>query len=89
MTALLHLFPPHGCNLDLISDMKNMKVGVPTRLTHDKDKTANLWYNWAARYWRRSSSGHTDVVPIDGQEWTKTPFKMSESRGNFWTRHQI
>ena len=75
-------------NLDLISDIeKYMKeLGVPTRLTHDKDKTkANLWCTIGPQdIGGVVLSGHTDVVPIDGQEWTKTPFKMSEQSGKLF-----
>lgn len=31
-------------------------------------------------------SGHTDVVPVDGQAWTVPPFELSEKDGNFYGR---
>ena len=31
-------------------------------------------------------SGHTDVVPIDGQDWTKPPFKLTEESGRYFGR---
>lgn len=31
-------------------------------------------------------SGHTDVVPIDNQEWTKPAFKLTESDGKLYGR---
>jgi len=31
-------------------------------------------------------SGHTDVVPVDGQEWSSDPFKMFEKDGRFFGR---
>lgn len=31
-------------------------------------------------------SGHTDVVPIDGQAWTRPPFALTESGGRFYGR---
>ena len=81
-------------NLDLISDIEKYmnELGVPTRLTHDKDKTkANLWCTIGPQdIGGVVLSGHTDVVPIDGQEWTKTPFKMSEQSGKLLdAAHQI
>lgn len=31
-------------------------------------------------------SGHTDVVPVDGQAWTCDPFRLSESEGRLYGR---
>ena len=31
-------------------------------------------------------SGHTDVVPVDGQDWATDPFDMVERDGRFWGR---
>jgi len=31
-------------------------------------------------------SGHTDVVPIDGQEWDSDPFKLTRRRGKLYGR---
>jgi len=31
-------------------------------------------------------SGHTDVVPVDGQEWTVPPFEMTQSDGKLYGR---
>ncbi|KTT10961.1 acetylornithine deacetylase [Pseudomonas oryzihabitans] len=31
-------------------------------------------------------SGHTDVVPVDGQAWTRPPFELSESDGKLYGR---
>jgi acetylornithine deacetylase len=31
-------------------------------------------------------SGHTDVVPVDGQHWTKPPFQLTEEDGRFYGR---
>lgn len=31
-------------------------------------------------------SGHTDVVPIDGQNWTKPAFNLSEQNGRYYGR---
>lgn len=31
-------------------------------------------------------SGHTDVVPVEGQTWTKQPFALTEADGRFYGR---
>ncbi|HCP79950.1 MAG TPA: acetylornithine deacetylase, partial [Pusillimonas sp.] len=31
-------------------------------------------------------SGHTDVVPVDGQNWTVAPFNLSEKEGRLYGR---
>jgi len=31
-------------------------------------------------------SGHTDVVPVDGQAWTRPPFQLTEDDGRFYGR---
>lgn len=31
-------------------------------------------------------SGHTDVVPVEGQSWTKPPFALTEEDGRFYGR---
>ena len=31
-------------------------------------------------------SGHTDVVPVDGQAWTVAPFELTEKHGNLYGR---
>ena len=31
-------------------------------------------------------SGHTDVVPVEGQAWTRPPFEMTQSAGRLYGR---
>ena len=31
-------------------------------------------------------SGHTDVVPVEGQVWTKPPFALTEAEGRYYGR---
>jgi acetylornithine deacetylase len=31
-------------------------------------------------------SGHTDVVPVAGQDWTYEPFRMAEAGGRLYGR---
>jgi acetylornithine deacetylase len=62
--------------------------GAKTRLTHDATgKKANLF----ATLGESSKpglilSGHTDVVPVDGQDWDTDPFVATERDGKLFAR---
>jgi len=68
-----------GSNLELITFAQGLleKSGARCRLTHDATgQKANLF----ASFGPESDggivlSGHTDVVPVDGQDWSSDPFK--------------
>ncbi|MEP3113183.1 acetylornithine deacetylase [Nisaea sp.] len=55
--------------------------GIPTRTTFNEDKTkANLWATIGPEdKGGVVLSGHVDVVPVDGQDWSAEPFKMWEA----------
>lgn len=64
--------------IQLIKDWLN-QYGLPIRLTYDESKTkANLLATLPAHNGRLDGgiilSGHTDVVPVDGQHWDTNPF---------------
>ena len=78
-------------NLDLIHDIRDRlrALGVDRiRLTHDDDRRkANLF----ATVGPGGSgglvlSGHTDVVPVEGQPWTHDPFRLLERDGRLYGR---
>jgi acetylornithine deacetylase len=77
-------------NLALIEDVQNYLrgLGIPTRLTrNDEGSKANLWATIGPE--DRGGvvlSGHTDVVPVDGQEWSRDPFKMHRENGKLYAR---
>src|SRR5690349_1908647 len=66
-------------NLDLIAYARETleKAGATTRLTYDGDKRkANLFATLGPQVdGGYVLSGHTDVVPVDGQDWSSDPFK--------------
>ena len=72
-------------NLGLIEWVRDLldRQGVKSRLTYDRDgKKANLF----AKIGGGSLpgvilSGHTDVVPVDGQEWRSDPFRATGRDG--------
>ena len=72
-------------NLELIVFVSELlaNAGARLRLTHDEQgRKANLFATLGPeRDGGYVLSGHTDVVPIDGQDWSSDPFK-AEIRGD-------
>ncbi|MBX3456548.1 acetylornithine deacetylase [Ferrovibrio sp.] len=77
-------------NLDLIHWIRDhlKGLGVESQLVFDATgKKANLYATLGPT--DRPGivlSGHTDVVPIDGQEWQTDPFKLTEKNGLLYGR---
>jgi acetylornithine deacetylase len=77
-------------NLELIDFIREhlQGLGVASRLTHDDDGTkANLFATLGPS--DRAGivlSGHTDVVPIEGQDWRTEPFKLAVQDGRAFGR---
>jgi acetylornithine deacetylase len=77
-------------NLGLIEWVRDYlhKLGAKTRLTHDASgKKANLFATLGDS--GRPGlilSGHTDVVPVDGQNWDTDPFIATERDGKLFAR---
>jgi len=77
-------------NLDLISWVEGYldKLGVKHQRIYDETgKKSNLWATLGPKdvpgY---ILSGHTDVVPVDDQSWTDSPFKLTERDGKLYGR---
>ncbi len=77
-------------NLDLIDYVNGYLKGhgVDTRLDFNTDKTkANLYaVIGPADRGGVVLSGHTDVVPVEGQAWTLDPWRMCEKEGRYYGR---
>ena len=77
-------------NLDLIAYVKDALsgLGIASTLVHNEDgRKANLWATIGPQ--DRAGivlSGHTDVVPVEGQAWTSDPFKLLARDGNLYGR---
>lgn len=77
-------------NLQLIEFIREYLAGfgVPSELFHNAEGTkANLFATIGPQ--DRGGvvlSGHTDVVPVDGQAWTVAPFQLSERDGRLYGR---
>ena len=72
-------------NLDLIDFVRAYlaEYGVESRLVPNEDGSkANLYASVGPNTTGGIVlSGHTDVVPVDGQDWTSDPFQMVERDG--------
>lgn len=80
-------------NLTIIEKIQTWVVahGMKTRLTHDaKEKKANLFASLPAANGETQGglilSGHTDVVPVDGQAWDNNPFELLIKEGKAFGR---
>jgi acetylornithine deacetylase len=77
-------------NLALIDYVRDYlgKLGIDSQLVFDESgKKANLFATIGPK--DRPGivlSGHTDVVPIDGQEWSTDPFAVVEKDGRLYGR---
>lgn len=77
-------------NLALIDFVRDYlsKLGVESELIYDDERRkANLYATLGPK--DRPGiclSGHTDVVPVDGQEWSSDPFKVIEKNGKLYGR---
>lgn len=77
-------------NLDLIGFVSDalQQHGITSRIIHSEDgRKANLYATIGPD--DRPGvllSGHSDVVPVEGQDWTLPPFKMTERDGNLYGR---
>jgi acetylornithine deacetylase len=80
-------------NLGLIETVRDALAasGISATLTHDgRDGWANLFATVPAHDGSTQGgivlSGHTDVVPVDGQQWDSDPFKPELRDGNLYGR---
>jgi acetylornithine deacetylase len=77
-------------NLELIAYVSEMlrEHGIVSRLVHSQDgHCANLFATVGpADRPGVMLSGHTDVVPVDGQNWTLPPFKLTKRDGRLYGR---
>ena len=77
-------------NMDLIHYIKSEleELGIESRLTYNEEKTkANLWATIGpAEKGGIVLSGHTDVVPVAGQDWSSNPFEMQQRGDKLYGR---
>ena len=96
-TSISHLeeltaFPSvsRDSNLDLIAYVRGFLagLGIESMLVHDETgRKANLWATIGPEGVPGVVlSGHTDVVPVEGQAWSSDPFVMTRRDGNLYGR---
>lgn len=77
-------------NMDLIEFVKTYldEYGVAATIIPNEDGTkANLWATVGPNETGGVAlSGHTDVVPVDGQPWDTDPFTLVEKEGRYYGR---
>jgi len=77
-------------NLDLIGYVRDYlsALGISSTLVHNEDgRKANLWATIGpSDVPGIVLSGHTDVVPVEGQAWTSDPFQLTKRDGNLFGR---
>ena len=76
-------------NLELITYAAALLSGLGARLSISHDQTgakANLFATLGEGDNGIVLSGHTDVVPVEGQPWTSDPFAMEERGGRLYGR---
>ncbi|WP_157019088.1 acetylornithine deacetylase [Mesorhizobium xinjiangense] len=73
--------------IDYIADYLE-GLGVKSRKVFDETgEKANLWATIGPQKdGGIVLSGHTDVVPVDGQDWTSDPFELTERDGRLFGR---
>jgi len=77
-------------NLGLIEWVRDElnRLGVKSRLSWDAERNkANLFATIGeGKAPGLILSGHTDVVPVDGQDWQSNPFVLTERDGRLYAR---
>ncbi|MCB6179602.1 acetylornithine deacetylase [Rhodobacter sp. Har01] len=78
---------PNRALMDFVAGLL-AEVGVEARLIPDETGgKANLWATVGpADRGGVMLSGHTDVVPVEGQAWTRPPFTLTEAGGRLYGR---
>jgi acetylornithine deacetylase len=73
--------------IDWVEDYVRPWAAATLRLPSPDGAKANLWVRFGPdRPGGLVMSGHTDVVPVDGQPWTTSPWELVERSGRLYGR---
>ncbi len=73
--------------IDFIADWLRRQGAEPVILPDASGEKANLYVHVGPRVdGGVILSGHTDVVPVDGQDWTSDPFRLTRRNGRLYGR---
>lgn len=73
--------------IDWIAELLKSAGAAVTLLPNETGQKANLFATLGPTDIPGVAlSGHTDVVPVDGQDWTKPPFQLTEQDGRLYGR---
>ena len=77
-------------NIGLMEYVRDLLAGAgiaSVLIADDTGKKANLYASVGPEGMGGVMlSGHTDVVPVEGQDWTKPPFALTEEGGRYYGR---
>lgn len=77
---------PNTALINYVSDLLAETGARLTRLENEDGTKANLYASLGDGEGGVMLSGHTDVVPVDGQAWTRPPFELTQEDGLLYGR---
>ena len=72
--------------IDFVTSLLGDTGARITRLENEDGSRANLYASIGPGDGGVMLSGHTDVVPVEGQDWSRPPFKLTEAEGRLYGR---
>ncbi len=77
---------PNAALIDYVTDLLRPTGARITRIDNADGTKANLYASLGPAEGGVMLSGHTDVVPVEGQAWTRPPFEMTQDSGKLYGR---
>ena len=77
---------PNAPLMDYVADLLRAGGIEPVLIPNAEGTKANLFASVGGLEGGVMLSGHTDVVPVEGQDWTRPPFELTRERGRLYGR---